>query len=133
MTPDWIFSFAEHFTAADYLLWSRVQGTAWSLADVVIVFYLLRIANLCRDLSGLRRHRLSYATLAATLPLIALVPVLPSPQAFFRLELLITVPHFLLILYIGAADFHNILQALGLIIVEKGAPQLGETESRQSD
>lgn len=105
------------FTAEDYLLWSRIQGSLWTAADVLICLYLIRLANLVRPLIGLGIHRLPYLVLFATLPFAAFIPVVPSGGAFFRLELAVTIPHFLIILYILAINIRHarpILKALGI-------------------
>lgn len=100
------------FSPEAYLVLTRIQGSLWTLADFVIVFYLIRIADLMRLYIGHRRHRFSYAVLAATLPFALLLPFAPTGGAFFRLELLVTVPHFLLILYVCAADPRHAARAL---------------------
>lgn len=94
----------EGFSVEDYLRLSRIQGTLWTAADVVIVLYLLRIANLFRAYLGRRVHRVPYVLLAATLPPALYIPFVREPMTFFWLELAVTIPHFLLILYIGAAN-----------------------------
>lgn len=91
---------SEMFSSSDYLFWSRVEGTLWTAADFVIVFLLLRIANLFRGWTNRRPHRIPYIFLALTLPPACLIPIAPNAQAFWRLELMVTIPHFLLILYV---------------------------------
>lgn len=97
---DLIRDIGQHFSVEDYLVWTRLQGSMWTLADVVIVLYLIRVANLFRIYEGLRRHRLSYIVWGLTLPFSTLLPFAQSGAAIFRIELLVTVPHFLLILYV---------------------------------
>ena len=105
--PDWMLAVSEWFTYERYLQWSRVQGFAWTGAGVVMIICLLGITNTCRRILGRRRHRLSYLVLAATFPFIALLPVAPTGMAFFRLELIITIPHFLLIVYLLVANLQT--------------------------
>lgn len=100
------------FSQEDYLFWSRIQGTVWTLADIVIVLYLIRISNLFRAYLGRRRHRFSYAVLFATLPPSAFIPFVATPNGFFYLELAVTVPHFLLILYLILGDAGTALRAI---------------------
>ncbi len=100
------------FTHEQYMFWSRVQGTLWTAADVALIFYLIRIMNLFRRHLGLRRHLWSYAVLGATLPFAALVPVVENARTFFYLELAVTIPHFLLILYLCVGDAANALRAI---------------------
>lgn len=105
-------SIGSHFTHEQYMFWTRVQGTLWTVADVVLIFYLIRITNLFRRHLKLRQHLGSYAVLGATLPFAALVPVVEDARTFFYLELAVTVPHFLLILYLCIGDAANALRAL---------------------
>lgn len=118
MTYDWIPRFAATFGHDSYLFWSRIEGTAWTLADLVIVFYLLRTANICRRFVGARPHRLSYVCLALTVPFAALIPFSPNATAFFRLELVVTVPHFLLILYVLLLDLRHGVSTLSRLVRE---------------
>lgn len=101
-----------HFTHEQYMFWSRIEGTAWTLADVVIVFYLIRIANECRAYLGLPRRIVPLVILAATLPPAAFIPFVPTARAFFLLELGVTVPHFLLILWLIFRDAELVLEAV---------------------
>ena len=96
---------AESFTPETYLYWSRIQGSLWTAADFVICWYLLRLGNLARAISGRRPHGIAFAVLFATVPLAILIPVAPNATAFYRLELLVTIPHFLIILYVFVIDW----------------------------
>lgn len=101
-----------HFSHEQYMFWSRIQGTLWTAADLVLIVYLIRITNLFRRHLELRQHRWSYAILGATLPFAALVPVVQDARTFFYLELAVTIPHFVLILYLCFGDAGNALRAL---------------------
>lgn len=105
-------SIGETFTHEQYLFWSRVEGTLWTAADVVIVIYLLRITNLLRGRLDLRLHRFSYVVLGLTLPFCAAIPMITDARWFFYIELIVTIPHFLLILYLCLGDARHALRAL---------------------
>ncbi len=105
-------SIGSHFSQEQYMFWSRIQGTLWTAADIVLIVYLIRTTNLFRRHLGLRLHRWTYAVLGMTLPFAALVSVVQDARAFFYLELAVTVPHFLLILYLCFGDAGNALRAL---------------------
>jgi hypothetical protein len=112
---DWLATLPDHFTAADYVAWSRIQATAWTAVDFVLILGLLQLSNTARPHFGRRRHVASYAILFLTLlPALAL-PFVPHGLALFRLELAITVPHFLLILYLIASDWKVVNQVIALI------------------
>lgn len=105
-----------HFTPEQYLFWTRVQCVAWTTADLVIVFYLLRIANLGRYALNVRPHRWSYMVLSITACGIPFIATAGAGWRIFGLELLVTVPHFLIILYVAAADFRRIPLALNALL-----------------
>ena len=104
MILEWMGSIGENFPPEAYLTLTRVEGLLWTAADYVLVIYMLRIANLIRRATGARAHRISWVILAATVPFAALLPIAPNGQAFFRLELAVTMPHFALILYLCVAN-----------------------------
>ena len=101
-----------HFTHEQYMFWSRIEGTAWTIADVVIVYYLIRISNLCRAYLGLARRIVPFVVLAATLPPAAFIPFVSTARTFFLVELGVTIPHFLLILWIITRDAPIVLEAV---------------------
>jgi len=92
------------FTPEMYLFWTRLECSAWTLADVVIVFYLIRLANAARRVLNQDPHVFSYLVLAATIPLAAFIPFAPTGGVILLIELAVTIPHFLLILYVLAKD-----------------------------
>jgi hypothetical protein len=100
MMPDWLWQIGERFSPERYLTLTRVQGCLWTAADYAIVVYLIRIGNLVRRHLGLRTHRVSWVILAATVPFALALLIAPTGQTFFRLDLVVTVPHFALILYL---------------------------------
>lgn len=118
----WIQDMGGWFTADQYLFWTRLQGTAWTLADMVIVLYLTRSANVLRSVLAIRPHVVPYVVLAATVPIAVFLPVAPDGMAFFRLEIAVTVPHFLLILYLMGTNASVVGQALPQLLAS-GAPR----------
>ena len=121
MVPDWIVAVGEGFGPGDYLIWSRIQGSLWTLAGYAIILGLLRLTNLSRTFLGRRRHVFSYLVLAGTVPFALMIPVAPTGGAFFRLELAVTVPHFLLILYLLAVNMGCAAKTLSrLVVTDRG-------------
>lgn len=112
--PEWIQWLGAHFSPEQYLFWTRWQCLAWTLADLVIVFSVIRLANRCRSALGIRLHRFSYLVLAATVLFVPFLPFAPNGAFLFLLELFITLPHFLLLLYLCAADMNPAAKALYL-------------------
>ena len=93
-----------HYSPEQYLFMTKIQCLLWTAADLVVVFYLLQIANLARTQLHLPKHLYPYIALGVTVFFVPLVPIAQSGAMIFRLELLITVPHFVLILYVLAAN-----------------------------
>lgn len=124
MTLEDALAIPTHFTAAHYLLWTRIQCLAWTSADVFIVVLLLRIANLARAEAGKRPHVFSYAALGATLLFVPMIFVVRDGWSMFFVELAITVPHFLLILYAGGVNLH-LYPGLLAAILRRQAPSNG--------
>lgn len=100
MIDQTIYWMGTHFSPESYLFWTRIQCLLWTAADVVIVYSLLRIANTGRKLTGDRLHRGAYVVLSLTLLPAPLVAFAETGGMVFLVELLVTVPHFLLILYL---------------------------------
>ena len=112
---DLIHTIGGWFTPDDYMRWTHIEGSLWTLADFFIIFFSIRLANLLRQVVGARCHRASYFILFMTAPAAALLPFAPDGTAFFRLELMVTLPHFLLLLYL-AFDLPLALRALSIIL-----------------
>ncbi len=104
------------FSPEAYLFWTRIQCLAWTAADITIVLLLIRLANLGRGLLGMRRHVWAYAVLAATVPPVVGVLLAEDGAAIFAFELLITVPHFLLILYLMVLNMRHAPQVLRILV-----------------
>ncbi|MFP4190895.1 MAG: hypothetical protein ACLFU6_02375 [Candidatus Hydrogenedentota bacterium] len=122
MLPEWIQRISDFFPGEVYLHWSRIQGSLWTLAGYVIIFYLLRLTNLCRAITGRALHRLPYVALAATIPFALVIPIAPTSMALFRIELAVTVPHFFIILYLLAANLRSAPQALAQLTQRNHQP-----------
>jgi len=116
MIQDIVLWMGSHFSPEQYLFWTRVQCVAWTIADLAIVFYVLRVANLGRCVLKIRPHRWSYLLLVITAGGIPFIATAGTGWRIFLLELLITVPHFLIILYVAAADFRRFPLALSKLL-----------------
>lgn len=117
---EWVNAIGGRFSPEQYLFWTRLQASLWTVADIVLVFYLLRTANLARTLVDRRRHWVPYIMLAMTLPFASVLPFAPTGRVIFRVELLVTVPHFLIILYVLARNMQVFAAALAKLLAEKG-------------
>ncbi|MBI4558318.1 MAG: hypothetical protein HY706_12120 [Candidatus Hydrogenedentes bacterium] len=118
--------FVRDFTPHRYMTLTRLEGMGWTLADVVIVFLLIRIANLCRGYQGRRVHIFSYAVLASTLPFLPIIATAEDGMVFFCAELVVTVPHFVLILYVMLGDAQIGTMVLRELVCRKNSEQRGQ-------
>jgi hypothetical protein len=118
---EWILWIGGQFSPEDYLFWTRVQCLMWTAADVVIIVALARLANLARTREGARTHLFTCLVLAATIALAPFVILAPTGALIFVLELLITVPHFVLILYLLAANANRVARMLDDVLRARDA------------
>ncbi len=116
---DLLREWGEWFRGEPYIVSTRVVSSLWTLADIVIVFYLIRIGNLFRRHAGERPHRISYGILAATLPFAAMLPFVRTGMAFVRIEFIVTLPHFALILYLLVANANLVARSFARYTAEK--------------
>ena len=107
------------FRGEPYIVSTRVVSSLWTLADIVIVLYLIRIGNLFRKHMGVRPHRIAYVILAATVPFSAMLPFVRTGIAFVRIEFIVTLPHFALILYLLVANANLVARSFARYAAEK--------------
>ena len=121
MTHELILWLGQRFSPEQYLFWTRIQCIAWTAADLVIIFYLIRIANLARHMLGIPPHRIPFAILAATALAAPLLLVPQTGWRIFALEILITAPHFALILFTITANVRILADALVFVLERPAA------------
>jgi len=115
--PDWILWMSAHFSPEQYLFWTRWQCLAWTLADLLMVYLLIRLSNLARSAVQHPPHRIAYALLGMTALLTPLVLFAPNGGMLFVIELGITVPHFFLLGYLLAANVRVYAAFLAALLV----------------
>jgi hypothetical protein len=106
----------DRFSPEAYLFWTRIQCLLWTGADLVIVYCLTRIANLGRARLGHAPHRAPYVVLAVTALMAPGVAFAATGMQVFLLELAITVPHFLVIIYLMAANLRTAPRAFAQLL-----------------
>lgn len=108
-----LFWLATHFSTDAYLVSTKVQGLLWSAADIVLVFVLLRIADLLRRHANTRPIRWRYLLLGLTVLLTPLLAFVSLPRHFLVLESVICGIQFLLLVYTLVAERE---QFAGLVV-----------------
>ncbi|HPO16470.1 MAG TPA: hypothetical protein PLI09_23740 [Candidatus Hydrogenedentes bacterium] len=105
-----------HFSPEQYLFWTRIQCFAWTCADLVIVFYMLQIANLARAIMRRRIHRIPYILWGVSMLSLPCILAAGNGMQIFRIEIIVTIPHFLIILYVIGANTRIAPAALQRIV-----------------
>lgn len=87
------------FSTDLYMMTSRLQGVLWSAADIVLVLFFLKIADLARRKALKRRMVFRYLFLWISALLTPLLFFAPTPKSFFGLETVICGMQFLILGY----------------------------------
>jgi hypothetical protein len=119
MIHDFIAWMGSLFSPEAYLFWTRIQCLLWTAADVLIIVFLTRSANLLRVVCGAPLHRVPFIILGVSLVPVPLVVLVPTGMQLFLVELLITVPHFLLILYVLLANIAHAPRGFAKLLEKK--------------
>ncbi len=82
---------ADGFTDDVYQRFTRVQMIAWSVADLLLVWVVLRISGYVRRAQRRPRIVLRYVLLGGSIFLTPLVPLVSDLEGVFRLECVIFV------------------------------------------
>ena len=91
---------SRHFTTETYLLYTKIQGVLWSIVDLVLIYFLLKMIDLAGRKKGRKRIRLRYLLLLFTALLVPFLSLVATSGAFFLLESIICGVHFSILIYI---------------------------------
>lgn len=116
MIHDMILWMGHHFSPEQYLFWTRIQCLAWTSADLVIVFYLLRIMNLARAITQHPPHRIPYLIWGLSFLSLPLICAAGNGTLIFGIEVLVTIPHFMIILYVIGVNIRIAPEALHIMM-----------------
>jgi hypothetical protein len=105
-----------NFTAGLYMLSTQIQGIIWSLADIVLVYMLLKIADLIRKKTGKKPIRLRYYILYVTALLTPGLFIARTPQQIFMLEALVCGIQFCLLIYTVVVDRKDAIREIQKMI-----------------
>jgi len=82
----WFFEIASRFDAGTYLLWTRFQVLGWSVADLVILFAVLKVSDLARARECRRKIRFRYLLLLLSAALIPFAVLAEGSDQVFLWE-----------------------------------------------
>ena len=109
------------FTMETYMFHTKVQGILWSVADVILILVLLRIADHTR--AGTKRERIiwRYVLLCLTAVITPLLLLSKTPREFFLLESVICGTQFVILVYSIIVERRGALDFFKGMMNEKGA------------
>lgn len=112
MSEKLILLIGRSFTRAEYIRLTVMQGLIWSLADIFLVFCLLKLTNLIRSRNGKRTTVIRYLLLALSALLTPLLIFFPEPGSFFMLESIIFGIQYMILLYTLIVDSRMVMSEL---------------------
>lgn len=98
-----------HFSHEIYYSTTKVQGLFWSLADIALVWYMLKIADFIRNRTGRSKITWRYYLLFISVILTPFLLVMKTATHFFILEAVIFAIQYLLLLYSVVAEKKGVL------------------------
>ncbi len=98
-----------HFSHEVYYATTKIQGIFWSLADIAIAWYMLKIADFIRNRTGRPKIIWRYYLLLLSAILTPVLLVLKTAKHFFILEAVIFAIQYLLLMYSVFAERKGVL------------------------
>lgn len=105
-----------HFTRDVYFTTTKIQGILWSLADIAIAWYMLKIADLIRKRTGKIKIVWRYYFLLLSAILTPFLLVMKTSRHFFILEAAIFAIQYSLFIYTVVAERKGALLYIKSII-----------------
>ncbi|MFH1137226.1 MAG: hypothetical protein V1816_14235 [Pseudomonadota bacterium] len=103
---------AVNFTGERYLFYTKVQGLLWSLADIILVFALLKLADAIRKAAGRKTIKIRYGLLLFSALLTPLLIPARSPEHIFFIESLVCGLQFLILASTLASESRGVMEYL---------------------
>lgn len=105
-----------NFTTEVYMYYTKLQGILWSLADIVLVLALLKIADLIRARAQKKKIRFRYLFLLFSAILTPLLVFTQSPKQFFILESIICGTQFVILVYTVVGERKGMMDGIKEIV-----------------
>ncbi len=105
------------FTAEVYLLATKIQGILWSTADIIFIYFLLKLADLARKKNNKKKIFYQYHLLWLSAIFVPFLIFTTTSKQFFRLESIIFGLQFSILIYTIFADIKGIMNYLRDIVV----------------
>jgi len=89
----------KNFTTEAYMLTTQVQGILWSISDIIIIYFMLKIASLIREKNRKKKILFRYIFLWLSAILVPFLVFTTTPKQFFILESVIFGLQFSVLIY----------------------------------
>jgi len=113
---DMLLWIGNNFSRDLYFTTTKIQGIFWSLADIAIIWYMLRIADFIRNQFGRPKITLRYYLLLLSTLLTPFLLVMKTAKQFFILETAIFAVQYLLLMYSVVAERKDTLRFIRTIL-----------------
>ena len=110
---------SQNFTTEIYLFSTKIQGIIWSIVDIVLIYFLLRIIDLARAKIKMKRILFRYFFLLFSVVLTPFLVFVQTARVFFYLESIICGIHFSILVFIVFAERKMMLAFLRGLFVDK--------------
>jgi len=107
-----------NFTTEIYMLYTKLQGTLWSIADIVLVFVLLKIAGMVRKKTKKKEIVFRYLFLWFSAILTPVLIFTQTSRQFFLFESLVCGIQFLIIVYTVIPERRLMMNFIGEILTD---------------
>jgi len=105
------------FSTEAYLLTTKVQGVLWSISDIIIIYFILKIVSLIREKNKRKKIFLRYIFLWISAGLIPFLVFTNTPRQFFILESVIFALQFSVIIYSVFTETKDTMAFLRKLVV----------------
>jgi len=104
-----LFEIGIEFSTETYMLTTKVQGILWSISDIIIIYFMLKIASLIREKNQKKRILFRYIFLWLSVVLVPFLVFTVTPKQFFILESVIFGLQFSVLIYSVFAEAKDTL------------------------
>ena len=109
----------KNFSTEAYMLTTKVQGILWSISDIIIIYFMLKIASLIREKNQKKEILLRYIFLWLSAVLVPFLVFTVTPRQFFILESVIFGLQFSVLIYSVFVETKDTITFFRKIVVDK--------------
>ncbi len=108
----------KNFSTEAYMLTTKVQGILWSISDIIIIYFMLKIASLIREKNQKKKILLRYIFLWLSAVMVPFLVFTVTPRQFFVLESVIFGLQFSVLIYSVFAETKDTIMFFRKIVVD---------------